>query len=307
VTARTRTRALARLALTACAGGLALALGISAVWLTLGQPEARGTTWFQVTGLSAQESSHYTGAPTDPFFFLALGNDARADGTAGLGDAIHVIGVNPATGQATIMNVPRDTVAPGGDKINAWHATRGLPGITDQLNRMFGIQIQYAITTNFPGFTAMIDEIGGIDVDIPQQLHDTDSGATFVAGVQHLMGRDILAFARDRKDFINGDISRTFNQGQIILGALATLRAQNPGAAGTMKLVAILARHVQMHNVSLAELFRLGRLGLDLDAANVRNVTIPVASAGDGTTNLRIVGADSLFADFRDDGVLQAH
>ena len=58
----------------------------------------------------------YSGSPTEPFFFLALGNDGRSNADKGLGDAIHVIGVNPAAQQATIINVPRDTTAPGGDK-----------------------------------------------------------------------------------------------------------------------------------------------------------------------------------------------
>ena len=161
--------------------------------------------------------------------------------------------MNPATLQATIINVPRDTQAPAGDKINAYHSLRGLPGIVDQLNQMMGIQISYAITTNFPGFIDMVDEIGGIDVNIPMALDDKDSGASFQPGVQHLTGDQLLRFARDRKDYpTEGDVARTGNQALEIISALATLRTQNPGAAGTAHLVAILARHIRMQNVNLA-------------------------------------------------------
>ncbi|HZP28751.1 MAG TPA: LCP family protein, partial [Acidimicrobiia bacterium] len=169
-----------------------------------------------------------------------------------------------------------------------------------------GIQIAYAITTNFPGFVAMVDEVGGVDVNVPRALDDYYSGAVFLPGPQHLTGDQALRLSRDRHDYSNGDISRTGNQALVIISALGTLRAQNPGAVGTAHLVSLLVRHVRMLNVDLTELFRLGRLALSIDPANVRNVTIPVGS-GSGTNLLVSPEAQSLFADFRDDAVLQTH
>ena len=263
-----------------------------------------GAVWFQLTKVGDTE---YSGAPDAPFFFLALGNDGRTDADKGLGDAIHVIGVNPGTGQATIINVPRDTQAPSGDKINAYHALQGLPGIVDQLNRMMGISIQYAVTLNFPRFVDMVDELGGIDINVPIAMDDKDSGAVFPAGPQHLGGASLLAIARNRKDYpVEGDIKRTENQGLIIVSALATLRAQNPGDAGALRLVSILARHIVTENVSLTDMYRLGRLGLSIDPAAIRNVTIPIGSAAG--TNLAVgPGGAELFRDFADDGILQTH
>src|SRR5439155_1545528 len=127
-----------------------------------------------------------------------------------------------------------------------------------------------------------------------------DSGALFHPGLQHLTGDQVLRFSRDRHNFANGDITRTNNQGIAILGALATLRAQNPGPAGTMRLVAILARHVRARNMSILDLYRLARLGLSLDPANIKNITIPVAS-GPGTNLLLGAGAARLFAHRRVD------
>jgi polyisoprenyl-teichoic acid--peptidoglycan teichoic acid transferase len=291
--------------------GMLVAVLLSVAWLALGQPKpAKGAIWFQVIGTGGAE---FTGAPDAPFFFLALGTDARTDADKGLGDAIHVIGVNPGTKQATILNVPRDTQAPGGDKINAAHALSGLPGIIGQLNQMMGIQIQYAVSTNFPGLITMVNDLGGIDVNLPPVTEgdgvwdDTDSGAVFQPGLQHMNGDQVLALSRDRKDFeITGDVARTGNQALVIVSALATLRAQNPGDAGTVRLASILARHVQTENVSLTDIFRLGRLALSIDPANVRNVTIPVG--GGSGTNLSVGGdAAGLFQDFSDDGVLQSH
>jgi LCP family protein required for cell wall assembly len=297
--------------------GVLIAGLLSAAWLALGKPTpAKGAIWFQVVGVG---DSQFSAAPDKPFFFLALGNDGRTDADKGLGDAIHVIGVNPATHQATIINVPRDTTAPAGDKINAYHALGGLPGIVDQLNKMMGIKISYAITTNFPGMIRMVDEIGGIDVTIPEITANQDSvslggdrtwndsftGAFFKPGPQHLDGRQTLAFSRDRHDFnLLGDIARTGDQAIVIMSALAMLRAQNPGDAGTLHLTAILARHVRMMNVDAIELFRLGRLALSIDPANVKSITIPVGS-GAGTNLVIGPGGAALFRDFADDGVVE--
>jgi LCP family protein required for cell wall assembly len=295
-------RPVARLLIVIPLCGVLVAGLLSGAWLVLGSPTpAKGAVWFELTQFG---DSEYSAAPSEPFFFLALGTDARSSADRGLGDAIHVIGVNPAAHQATILNVPRDTTAPSGDKINAYHSLQGIEGFVEQLNQMMGIEIKYAISTNFFNLSAMVDEIGGIDVDVPYQFADDDSGAFFEPGVQHLTGDQALRYSRDRKDWVDGDITRTANQAHVIISALATLRAQNPGDAGSLRLVAILARHVQMMNVDVVGLWRLGRLALSIDPTTIKNITIPVGT-GSGTNLTVSGGAQQLFADFADDGIVQ--
>ncbi|MEX2267354.1 MAG: LCP family protein [Acidimicrobiia bacterium] len=295
-------RPLTRLLIVIPLCGVLVAGLLSAAWLVVGSPTpAKGAVWFELTQFGDTE---YSAAPSEPFFFLALGTDARSSSDRGLGDAIHVIGVNPAAHQATILNVPRDTTAPSGDKINAYHSLQGLEGIVDQLNQMMGIEIKYAISTNFFNLHAMVDEIGGIDVNVPYQFADDDSGAFFEPGVRHLTGDEVLRYSRDRKDWVDGDITRTANQAHIIISALATLRAQNAGDAGALRLVAVLGRHVQMMNISVAGLWRLGRLALSIDPTTIKNITIPVGS-GSGSNLTVSGGAQALFADFAGDGIVQ--
>jgi LCP family protein required for cell wall assembly len=276
-------------------------------WLALGRPSvASGSYWFQVTKTG---TSDYYPSPDKPFFFLALGNDNReaCDDFHGLGDAIHVIGVNPAAHQATIINIPRDTTAPSGDKINAYYSLQGLPGIVAQLNQMIGIQIQYSVTTNFCLFTQMIDSIGGVDVNVTVPMHDLDfSGSDFNPGVQHLDGEKALAFSRDRHSLINGDIDRTGNQTVVLLAALAKMRSQ-ASDAGTMTLAANLIRRVKTDNVSISDAFRLFRFALSFDPTTVRNITPPVGSSGTSTNLIITSQARAIFADFADDAVLQTH
>jgi anionic cell wall polymer biosynthesis LytR-Cps2A-Psr (LCP) family protein len=136
--------------------------------------------------------------------------------------------------------------------------------------------------------------------------NDDFTGAVFTPGPQKINGQQALALSRDRHDFeITGDVTRSGNQALVIISALATLRAQNTGAAGTLHLAALLAKHVRTDNVSLTDMFRLGQLALSIDPANVKSITIPVGT-GAGSNLAVGAGADALFADFRDDGVVQS-
>ena len=106
---------------------LALVL-VVALFLTTGRlPFATGATWFTVTKVG---EAHFSDEPTEPFFFLAVGNDGRTGDKVTRGDALHLIGVNPAAHSATILDIPRDTGAAipghGTDKINAAMAYGGL-------------------------------------------------------------------------------------------------------------------------------------------------------------------------------------
>jgi LCP family protein required for cell wall assembly len=285
---------------------VALLAGIlSAAWTLLSPSFAAGETYLDIQKFA--ESKFTDGAPTAPFFFLALGNDSREANVNGLGDSIHVIGINPTTMHGTMFNVPRDTEAPDGGKINAFHSNGGLPGIVGQLNKMMGIQINYAITTDFPRFIDMVNEMGGIKINIPYDLSDSAySGADFRPGPTKVTGDQALAISRDRHDFDRqGDRQRTYDSGLVILSALDMIRHDDNSAGDTVKLVANLARHVTMENVDLAELYRLGRFAMQIDPANVKNCTIPTG-AGDGSNLSVAPAAQPLFQEFAANGDVTA-
>lgn len=288
---------------------LALLL-VVALFLSTGRlPFATGATWFTVTKVG---EAHFSDEPTDPFFFLVVGNDGRTGDTVTRGDALHLIGVNPAAHSATILDIPRDTGAAipghGTDKINAAMAYGGLQLEAETVGNLVGVSIPYAITTDFDGFMALVDGIGGVDVVVNHDMDDPEgSGAVFTAGTAyHMDGDTALRFNRDRHDLPAGDIDRSGNQGAFIVAALAQLRKNNLGAAGTLSAVATLAAHTQVEGLGLTDLYRFGRLALSIDPANVKNVVIPVGS-GSGT-QLAVTGDGAgLFADFADDAILQTH
>ena len=278
-------------------------VGVGAAWLSgMKVPLASGATYMRVHKFAPSGAVSQSGAPPGMFFILLVGNDSRPGVGGARGDALHLVGVNPQANQATMLNIPRDTCW-NGDKINAAN-TRGARASAEAVGSLIGVPISYVLEVDFAGFTSLVDGIGGVDANVPTPMDDHFSGAVFSPGMNHMSGQQALAFSRDRHDFPNSDITRTANQGGLILDALRQLQTKLQNAAGEFRLMALLGRHAQLDGMSLSDLYRLGRVAFRLNPNAIRNVTIPVG----GGNCLSLGGAaGSVFADFRDDAILQAH
>lgn len=302
----TRRRLLAALLIAPVLTALTVG-GLGAWWLRTGRLPAAGATWMTVTRTGGSDATPVPGAPV---YLLVVGSDARRGETVARGDAIHVIGVDPASGRATMLDIPRDTGAAipghGTDKINAAMSLGGPELLAQTVGNLVGVRIPYVVTTDFDGFMGMVDGLGGVEVNVTQRNVDRYSGANFEVGLHRMNGTQALAFNRNRHGFPTGDLKRSENQGYFILETLRQLAGQRPGPSATLGLLANLGRHARLVDLGWADAYRLGRLGLSLDPANVRNVLIPVGS-GVGSRLAVQPSARDLFADFADDAVLQRH
>ena len=248
---------------------------------------------------SADESN----SPTAPFFVLLVGNDDRPGVGGSRGDALHLVGVNPALHKATMLDIPRDTCW-NGDKINAANAEGGAAAQAAAVGGLVGVTVNYAVDVNFAGFQGLVDGVGGLTMDVPTVMHDSYSGAYFQPGVQHMNSTQALAFSRDRHDFPQSDIIRTANQGLLIIAAIEQLQKQTDSASGQFHLISLLYQHAQLSGLGINDLYRLGRVMYDIPPSQIRALTIPIA--GGGCLSLGS-SAPGLFADFRDDAVLESH
>lgn len=283
-----------------------LALATLVFWSSISSADSA------ITVQKVDEATFTPQPRTEPFFILLVGNDARP-GLEGIrGDGIHLLGVNPAAGSATILNIPRDTYVPvpgfGSAKINEGYLLGGLQKQLEAVSVFTGVNFSFVVTTNFDGFQAMVDEMGGMVVDVPYRMFDRASGADFEPGSRHMMGPGALSYARNR-NIPGGDISRTTHHGQLLQAALTRAREVTHSPVETMRLVGMISRHTRFEGVGLQDFYGLVTLGLSIDPANVRNVTMPsrVGQVGKASVVFAGAGADSLFADFRDDGILQSH
>jgi LCP family protein required for cell wall assembly len=246
-------------------------------------------------------------------FVLLVGSDERAGLDGARGDALHVVGLNPALHRATILDIPRDSWVDvpghGVGRINTAFQFGGPQLQAETVRRLTGAPISYVITTTFAGLTAMVDAIGGVNVQIPYHMDDKNSGAAFEPGLQRLNGRQALAFSRDRH-IPDGDLVRTAHQGQLIVHALSDLRGKGTSGTDTLRYLDILYRNVKTVGISPTDLFRLGRAALAIPPGNVRNFPMPASVGMKGKLSVVFVRqpvAQGVFRDFADDGVLQQH
>lgn len=283
------------------------AVAVLVVWTP--QPSQAQAT-FTIHKLETAEFSAQNRA--DPFFVLLIGNDARAGLDGIRGDGLHVLGINPAAGSAVVLNIPRDTYVPipglGSAKINDAYKQAGFAKQVETVSAFTGITFSFVVETNFDGFVNLVDEMGGLHVEVPYRMFDRNSGADFQQGRVHMMGQGALSFARNR-NIPNGDISRTHHQGLLLLGALERAREVGTGPFAKMRLLGMMARHTRYEGVAFRDLYSLLDLGLSIDPANVRNVTMPsaVGKVGPADVVFAAGGHQELLADLRDDAVLQNH
>ena len=207
----------------------------------------------------------FSPAPGAPFFVLALGSDGRAGLDGERSDAIHVIGVNPAAGQATIINLPRDTWVDipghGQGRINEAYQYGGPQLAAETVAALTGAHPALVAVTTFDGLVAMVDEMGGLDVGINMPMDDMNSGAAFEPGIQRLNGGQVLAYSRNRH-IPGGDLTRTQHQGEVLVAALSQLRNEGGGPLAALRKLSIFVRHTRVEGVSVTDLYRLGLVGL---------------------------------------------
>lgn len=249
---------------------------------------------------------------TEPFFVLLVGNDARPGLDGIRGDGLHVLAVNPGARSAVILNIPRDTYVPipglGSAKINDAYKQAGFAKQVETVSAFTGITFSFVVETNFDGFVALVNDMGGLNVEVPYRMFDKNSGADFQQGRVHMMGEGALSFARNR-NIPNGDISRTHNQGLLLLGALERAREVGTSPVAKVRLLGLMARYTRYEGVGFRDLYSLLDLGISLDPANVRNITMPstVGKVGPADVVFAAGGYQELLADLRDDAILQSH
>ncbi|WP_369271480.1 LCP family protein [Streptomyces sp. R11] len=105
-------------------------------------------------------------------------------------------------------------------KLNAAYAEDGPELLVRTVESNTGLHIDHYVEIGFAGFANIVDSVGGVEIDIPQDIKDSKSGADFKKGKQTLNGEEALAFVRTRYALAGSDLDRTKNQ-QKFLSALA--------------------------------------------------------------------------------------
>jgi polyisoprenyl-teichoic acid--peptidoglycan teichoic acid transferase len=169
----------------------------------------------------------------DPINILIMGiEDYSSGGANGRTDSLMVASVNPDKDTIKMLSIPRDTLVSieghGEDKINHAHAYGGKELTITTVEEFLDVPIDYYMTVNFNGFKEVIDEIGGVTVDVPfdfSEISDGEAGSDkhmiyFQKGEMTLNGQEALAYVRMRKQDPRGDFGRSERQKQVIQAAI---------------------------------------------------------------------------------------
>lgn len=186
---------------------------------------------------------------------LLIGCD-KANGGSSRSDSIMIASVNKKTGRITVCSILRDThlYIPGEReaKVNAAYAWGGANLLIQTIEHNFGIKIDDYATVNFEMFTAFVDGLGGVDVEVTENEADYINNRhrygkekkpdAFESGESvHLNGYQALWYSRIRK--LDSDFMRTQRQRKVITAIASKVKGQiNPigifGLVSTAKEVA---------------------------------------------------------------------
>ena len=93
-------------------------------------------------------------------------------------DTIILMNYNPKNKKINIVSIPRDTrvvIHNNWQKINNAHAIGGVNGLIDSVENLLKVNINYYAKLNFEGFRKLIDSVGGIDMEIAQNMYYDDA------------------------------------------------------------------------------------------------------------------------------------
>ncbi len=270
-----------------------------------------------------------------PYNVLLIGSDSRAGETAAQAlqfgnatnaggqrsDTIKIVHVDPASGTASTLSIPRDTyVTLSGlpadsqlsseNKINASFAG-GPDALIKTIQNTFGIPINHYIEISFFGLQDAVNALGGISMDFPYPVRDhnrntgvNESGLDVTrAGCQVLDGSEALALSRSRyfeyyKDGEwmqdgSSDIGRIQRQNLIIAAALNKAKGTyNPLRLNSL-LTSVVHDFSKDNGLTPNDLFALAERYHAFSGSQLQSFTLPTApGVTPGNSDVEVVQPD---------------
>jgi LCP family protein required for cell wall assembly len=253
-----------------------------------------------VTGLSGEALPDWE--EQERVNVLLMGTDKRWNEHYARTDTMILVTIDPATGKAGMISIPRDlwvTIPGYGEqRINTAHYlgdNDGYPGggpalamKTVQYN--LGVPVHFYVRVDFEGFRHIVDTLGGVNIDIPQTINDPkypDENYGYdpfylQAGPQHLDGDMALKYARTRAT-AGADFDRARRQQQVLFAIRE--KALAIGAVPKIpELWATMADTVQT-DLQLVDILELAKLSDEVRGDEIQSVVIDYTMTVDYKTN----------------------
>jgi LCP family protein required for cell wall assembly len=220
-------------------------------------------------------------------------------------DTMILLTIDPASKTAGMLSIPRDMWVDipgfGYSKINnayAFGEMYKLPGggkglAMKTVEEFLGIPIQYFAQVDFTAFARMIDDIGGVCLDVPVEIKvgvlDENGTTTVGTGHQCLSGKVALGYARARdaeQGVQGGDVERASNQQRVILAIRDKVLSNLPAlVTQAVPIYNELASGVHT-DLSMDDILRLAILAKDIPLNSIQPGVINYTMMQDATYDL---------------------
>jgi polyisoprenyl-teichoic acid--peptidoglycan teichoic acid transferase len=215
-------------------------------------------------------------------------------------DTVIVAHLDVARRSATLVSIPRDTWVSiprhGFDKINAAYAYGGAHVTAKVASKLLGgVPIDAIVALQPEGAAALVDAMGGLDVNVDETMdYDDNNGDLHIhlqKGEQHLNGSQVAGYVRFRHD-ATSDFGRVRRQQQVLKLIMDQLSL--PQNWAKLPRLMKLARKQVNTTLSDAQLLSLLTVYRNVPDENVRSFTLPskVGWVGD----VSVVFADQRWA-----------
>ncbi len=208
--------------------------------------------------------------PGQPTIALVIGTDRRKGKQAeltGRSDTLILVRADPGTNSLSMLSFPRDLIAtikcPGHpdtrDRINAAFSFCGTVGSVETVRALTGLPINYFITVDFKGFTQLVNNLGGVWLDIDHRyLCDASncpgvSQINLLPGYQRVNATNALAYVRFRH--FDSDLYRNARQ-QLFLKALKQQVSSQMDLSTVFKIMNVIEKNVVAHGLPGGHVFQ---------------------------------------------------
>ncbi len=156
------------------------------------------------------------------YTILAYGVDNDAGGS----DTNMLVRFDAENKKIDVVSLPRDTLMSNGRKLNSSYNNGGTEKLRSNIEDMLGVPVDFYVSVDLKGFIALIDQIGGVDFDVPEDMDYDDPYQDlhihFKAGLQHLDGQQSMEVVRFRH---NSDKYKPAYGGRQDIGRIGTQQA----------------------------------------------------------------------------------
>ena len=124
------------------------------------------------------------------------------DNDAGGSDTNMLMRFDAENDAIDIVSLPRDSLMSNGHKLNYAYNNGGTDKLRSEIEDLLGVPVDFYVSVNLKGFVALIDQIGGVEFDVPCDMDYDDPYQDlhihFKAGLQKLNGQQAMEVVRFR-------------------------------------------------------------------------------------------------------------